>query len=219
MITEWIPRADRVNAPVRPHAMPMRISPIQRHEPATDIPAETGRPPQWPADWLSAAGVEVALSAAVGHRVDTDWIKDYLRRAAFIIARDVQRPVESIDVRIIDDAEMVNLHRRHTGEAQTTDVLSFDLSDDSDHPAIQADIVICADVAARQAAQRGHRLERELLLYALHGLLHCAGFDDHTQVEYARMHAAEDRILEAIGVGATFGAQAAPSDNNGGASP
>ncbi len=56
----------------------------------------------------------------------------------------------------------------------------------------------------RQARQRGHSVERELLLYAVHGLLHCAGFDDHGTAAFDRMHAEEDRILRAIGIGPIF---------------
>ena len=44
----------------------------------------------------------------------------------------------------------------------------------------------------------------QLLLYILHGLLHCAGFDDHDPAEHDRMHTEEDRILTAIGVGPVF---------------
>jgi ssRNA-specific RNase YbeY (16S rRNA maturation enzyme) len=38
----------------------------------------------------------------------------------------------------------------------------------------------------------------------VHGLLHCCGYDDHTEADFARMHETEDAILEAIGVGRTF---------------
>lgn len=97
---------------------------------------------------------------------------------------------------------MARLHDRYKGEARTTDVLTFPLSE-PDEP-IEADIVICLDEAARRAADFGHPIERELLLYALHGLLHCAGFDDHDDIGAAAMHSEEDRILQFIGVGATF---------------
>jgi len=47
------------------------------------------------------------------------------------------------------------------------------------------------------------------LLYVVHGVLHCLGHDDHDEAGYASMHALEDRVLYAIGVGATF---AEPTD-------
>ena len=63
----------------------------------------------------------------------------------------------------------------------------------------------------QQAATRNHSPVRELLLYALHGMLHCLGHDDHDEAAYARMHAAEDAVLTAIGVGPLFAKQGGPS--------
>ena len=94
------------------------------------------------------------------------------------------------------------MHRQYMNCDEVTDVMTFPAST-PDQP-IEADIAVCADVAARQARELGHRTEDELLLYALHGLLHCAGFDDHDPAAYEAMHAEEDRILAAIGVGALF---------------
>ena len=98
---------------------------------------------------------------------------------------------------------MVALHEQHCDIPGTTDVLTFDLRADLAAP-IDVDIVVCLDEAARQAASRGHDAIHELLLYVLHGVLHCAGYDDHDDDDYAAMHAEEDRILAAIGVGALF---------------
>jgi probable rRNA maturation factor len=95
------------------------------------------------------------------------------------------------------------LHRRHTGVAGTTDVLTFDLREMGLGP-LDVDIVVCLDEADRQAASRGHAVERELLLYVVHGLMHCLGHDDHEEAACARMHAAEDAVLTAIGVGPVY---------------
>lgn len=116
-----------------------------------------------------------------------------------------------IRVRIVRDDEMTALHARTMGIDETTDVLTFDLLEgDADREGrIDADIVVCADEAARQAAQRGHDLEKELLLYIVHGALHCVpGFDDLTDADSRRMHAAEDEILRAIGVGPVYSSDA-----------
>jgi probable rRNA maturation factor len=65
-------------------------------------------------------------------------------------------------------------------------------------------VAVCVDEARRRSAELEHPLERELLLYALHGMLHAAGMDDRTPDEFARMHAQEDRLLAAIGLEPTF---------------
>jgi probable rRNA maturation factor len=104
---------------------------------------------------------------------------------------------------VVDDARMAELHEQYCGESGTTDVLTFDLRERPNEPPA-GDIVICLDEAARQAAERGHATRVEVLLYALHGLLHLLGYDDHTPAEHAAMHRREDALLSAIGVGPVY---------------
>lgn len=116
-----------------------------------------------------------------------------------------------VRARIVRDPEMSAAHERYSGIPGTTDVLTFDMRDEAPDPeepsagVLDVDLWLCIDEAQRQARARGIAVERELLLYALHGVLHCLGHDDHDDGAYERMHAEEDRILAAIGVGATFG--------------
>ncbi len=109
----------------------------------------------------------------------------------------------SIDLLIVGDSSMRRLHRRHMGLNSTTDVLTFDLRDHLTGPPA-ADIVLCRDEAQRQAARRGHEVRCELLLYAVHGLLHTLGYDDHVPAEADRMHALEDELLIAAGIGPVY---------------
>ena len=112
-----------------------------------------------------------------------------------------------VRVRIVDDAEMSAQHAEYAGIPGTTDVLTFDMSGESDPRGVvllDVDITLCLDEAARQGAKRGHAPEDELLLYALHGVLHCLGHDDHDDEAYRAMHAAEDEILAAIGASVRF---------------
>jgi len=111
-------------------------------------------------------------------------------------------------VRVVGDEEMALAHFTHCGVAGTTDVITMDLREPSGAAAtdseLDADLLVCADEAARQAAARGISVEHELVLYVVHGMLHCLGMDDHDEAGYAAMHAREDRVLTAIGIGAVF---------------
>ena len=124
---------------------------------------------------------------------DARWLHAVLVRLREQAAPALRR----LTVRLVDDAEMTRLHGRHMDDPTTTDVLTFVDGD-------EADVAVCVDEARRRAAELGHELRRELLLYGLHGLLHAVGFDDRTPEDFARMHAEEDRLLAAVGVGATF---------------
>ena len=105
-------------------------------------------------------------------------------------------------VRVVDDTEMSETHERYSGIAGTTDVLTFDLG--SRDGLLDADILVCADEAKRRGELHGHEARREVLLYVIHGVLHCLGHDDRDDDSYQRMHALEDEILEHLGIGATF---------------
>jgi probable rRNA maturation factor len=139
--------------------------------------------------------------------IDEPWLHDRLVAALSHLAR----PVARISVTIVGDEKMRALNQAHRGVSDTTDVLSFEPRDDDD--AIEADIVICADEAARRATELEHSVEQELLLYALHGVLHCAGFDDQANEDFEAMHVEEDRILIAIGVGPTFARDSSGHDD------
>jgi len=127
------------------------------------------------------------------------WLDEMLARVAHYL--DLHEG--SLSVAVVDDAVMADLHGQYKGDATTTDVLSFDLRDQPDAP-MDGELIVCLDEAERQAARRGHATRVELLLYALHGMLHLLGYDDRDADTFEQMHAREDEILEAIGVGAVF---------------
>jgi probable rRNA maturation factor len=118
-----------------------------------------------------------------------------------------------VRVRVVDDAAMAEAHVKYSGVAGTTDVLTFNLAENDN---LDVDILVCRDEAVRQAAARGHGIDRELLLYAVHGVLHCLGHDDHDEAGAARMHTEEDRILEAIGVARTYATGGSGGGGGGG---
>lgn len=124
-----------------------------------------------------------------------DWLEERGTSALSLL----QMNQSEVTVLIVDDKTMSDLHMKHSNVEGTTDVLTFDHGGESD--AIQADIAICIDVAEKESKTRGHSVQHELLLYIVHGLLHCVGFDDHDDEDHLKMHAEEDRVLTAIGVG------------------
>jgi probable rRNA maturation factor len=116
-------------------------------------------------------------------------------------------------ISIVRDAEMAALHARTMNIPTTTDVLTFDLSDPppknrklkiENRKSLDLDTVICVDEARRRAQEFDHAVDQELLLYALHSLLHVRGYDDTTPAEFKRMHAREDELLAKIGIGPVY---------------
>ncbi|MBL9032862.1 MAG: rRNA maturation RNase YbeY [Phycisphaerae bacterium] len=148
--------------------------------------------------------IQVEVTDACGRvtAVQQEWIRRHAGAAMVRLGVSGR-----VGVRIVSDAEMDAAHRRHSGVEGTTDVLTFDLRAPGS-AGLDTDVLVCVDEAERQARAAGHPVERELLLYVVHGVLHCLGHDDHDEASAARMHAAEDALLIEIGVGATFGSVA-----------
>lgn len=111
----------------------------------------------------------------------------------------------TISVGVVDDDRISELNRQFLDHEGTTDSLSFDLSDgdDPDEPRV-FDLIVNGQMAAREAAERGHSPRAELALYVTHGLLHQLGFDDGTPEQARRMHETEDEILQHTGFGVVY---------------
>lgn len=98
-------------------------------------------------------------------------------------------------VRFVSDREMRRLNREYRGKDQATDVLSFpgesaDNSEGGDRHL--GDVALSVPTARRQAASRGHSVERELRVLILHGVLHCLGHDHET--DQGQMEALEAKL-------------------------
>ncbi len=120
---------------------------------------------------------------------------------------DVRQAVVSIG--IVDDAEISQLNMKYLDHEGTTDCLSFDLSDSEDPQEARIfDLIVNGELAAREAARRGHGAEAELALYIAHGLLHNLGFDDATPAQAGKMHRTEDEILQHLGYGLVYNSDA-----------
>lgn len=99
---------------------------------------------------------------------------------------------------------MSRLHEQFMGISGPTDVLTFPLEIDRRGRPTSGEIVVCVGEARRQARARGLPVRHELLLYAIHGLLHLCGFDDTSEAAFRKMHEAEDTILSRLGIGPVF---------------
>ncbi len=95
-----------------------------------------------------------------------------------------------LDIALVDDAAIAGVHGRFLDDPTPTDVITFD----------HGEILVGVETAARQAAEHDEPLERELLRYMVHGLLHLAGHDDHEEAARQRMIAAQERIVAELWV-------------------
>lgn len=115
-------------------------------------------------------------------------------------ALEGRREETELSVRIVDEAEGRELNRRYRGRDYATNVLSFPV----EMPAgiqvpLLGDLVLCAPVVAREAAEQGKPVQAHWAHLTVHGVLHLLGHD-HIEDEDAReMEALERAILARLG--------------------
>ena len=102
-----------------------------------------------------------------------------------------------LNIRIVKEDEMSQLHVKWMDLAGPTDVLSFPMDEvkpnsKSNGPAIVGDIVLCPAFAEKNGKQS---LEMELELLTVHGVLHLLGFDHEDIDEEKAMFTLQDEIL------------------------
>ena len=111
-------------------------------------------------------------------------------------------PQTELSILLVDPEPMSDLHERYLGEPGPTDVLSFPMdelrpgrADQVAPPGLLGDVVLCPEVAARQAQAAGHSTAEELLLLTTHGILHLLGYDHAEPEEEQEMFALQRRLL------------------------
>jgi len=96
--------------------------------------------------------------------------------------------LEEIEVSIVSDRAIADVHRRFMNIAGATDVITFE----------HGEIIISAQTAARYGQEYGQKLEHELGLYIIHGILHLNGHDDLAEPAASRMKETQAAILRRV---------------------
>jgi len=135
----------------------------------------------------------VSVTDEQDHPVDATRLRRIAERA--LEAAGVL-PGHMLSVALVGSDRMAELKGRYYGEERATDVLSFPMDLlDAPAPAVLGDVVICVEVAERQARALGLTLDAELEHLLVHGILHLAGLDHATAGDEVRMARAERGVL------------------------
>ncbi len=141
---------------------------------------ETSIQLQW-GDITNVAALQKVITRSRVHA----WVRHALLGAAEMTVR-----IESV-------GEAQRLNKLYRQKNYATNVLTFDYAIE---PVVMADLVLCADVVAREAAEQGKTLEAHYAHLIIHGTLHAQGYD-HEATEKAafEMEALEILLLAALG--------------------
>lgn len=133
--------------------------------------------------------------------------------ARHVLDRMGVSPLVELAISLKDVPEMERLHLQYMDEPGPTDVMAFPMDEldlrgsrgvphgsrseeqDDASPAMLGDVVLCPEVAERQAREAGHETGDELHLLTTHGVLHLLGYDHAEPEEHREMFGLQDELL------------------------
>ena len=135
--------------------------------------------------------------------------KEWLHRVVehSLTTQDIGSEVE-LGLLITDDETVRKLNREYRGVDEPTDVLSFALVErkPGSSPFITppdgflhlGEVVISYPQAVRQAEENKHRVEEEVALLVVHGVLHLLGYEHDEPAREREMRALQERVLSKV---------------------
>ncbi len=127
--------------------------------------------------------------------------------AALSIRRWAQAALEHVGeggqlcVRLVDAEEGRQLNRDWRGKDYATNVLSFPAELEIEGQRWLGDLVICAPVVAREAAEQNKSSRHHYAHLTVHGVLHLLGHDHQHEAQARVMEALERQIMAGMGIG------------------
>ncbi len=119
------------------------------------------------------------------HPVDTSQIQSQVAQ----VLESLGEERCELSLLLTDDIEIQELNRKYRDLDQATDVLSFSQDDEAVNESgdtLLGDVVISVETAARQAGEHHLSFNEELILLAIHGILHLLGYDHDRSPQDAR---------------------------------
>jgi probable rRNA maturation factor len=126
-------------------------------------------------------------------------------RAWVAAALDSRIREADLAIRVVDEEEGRALNRHYRGRDYATNVLSFPAEmpeglPEGVHLPLLGDLVICAPVVAREAAEQGKTPRAHYAHLTVHGALHLLGWDHEDDADAHAMEALERTILAGLGI-------------------
>lgn len=114
-----------------------------------------------------------------------------------------------ISLSFVDEKKIRQLNKDFRQTDRVTDVLSFPIEDffNEDRKTLLekpylmlGDVVICTDVARKQAKELEHSFEREIMYLTCHSILHLLGYDHMEDDDKKIMRSKEKQVMKNLGV-------------------
>jgi len=124
------------------------------------------------------------------------------RLSRFVMDRMRVHPLAELCIKAVDEDTIAALNAQWMDKEGPTDVLAFPMDElrpglvnEEPEEGVLGDLVLCLDVAERQATTAGHARDAEIELLTVHGILHLLGYDHAVPEEHAEMFGLQDELL------------------------
>ena len=125
--------------------------------------------------------------------------KTRIVRYAKLVLREMGESGVELSLLFVNDPYMRRLNQRYRHVDSRTDVLAFSMREGQGIPRnspILGDVVISTETAEREAKKRKIPIQKEMLLYLAHGILHLLGYKDETLRDRKKMMLKQQQLLE-----------------------
>ena len=128
------------------------------------------------------------------------------RLARFVMDQMRVHPQAELCIKAVDEDTIAELNGQWMEKEGPTDVLAFPMDElrpglvnEELEEGMLGDLVLCPEVAERQAVTAGHSTEAEIELLTVHGILHLLGYDHAEPEEHKEMFGLQGELLESWG--------------------
>jgi probable rRNA maturation factor len=161
-------------------------------------------------------GIEV-FAADEQSDVEVDTIR-WVRLARSVLEAEGVKGDTEVSLLFVDANAMADLNKRFLGKDGPTDVLAFPIDEEAaesgrspdsggsgpgdtgpepaDLPVLLGDVVVCPQVAQRNAPEHAGTYDDEVALLVVHGILHLLGMDHTDDEEATQMERREQELLD-----------------------
>lgn len=120
------------------------------------------------------------------------------RKCISEVARQEACSFSMIEVAYVDEEKIKDVNIQHLDHNYITDIITFRYDEDPSNVDIEGTLFCCAQRIAEQAEEFSQDEETEFKRVLIHGLLHLAGYNDHSAEEKKAMREREDFYLKFV---------------------
>lgn len=160
--------------------------------------------------WFSASSKRMKVTANPGESIPAERelvirhqgmrpciaVSPFKKILHHILQQDLALDTYCLGILLVPDPVMTQVNETFLGHEGSTDVITFDHGMPGADGGLHGELYICPDEARRQAIRFRVHWTEEILRYAIHGILHLLGHDDHEEEDRARMKKEENRLVK-----------------------